>query len=219
MEKEFPQEIVVELEREKEASRIRRMVREAQEALRELRDDDHFVMPDSLPELTPDKSRAAYAPILAKIDAMIINEDDANEVMRKNKLRSKNERRMALCTININRVRALLDSPDLKGRYDQICDTVVPSASIDDVAARRVKKPVPNLAKEHWEMVCKMVESYNNLRQWEQKHDVNKKRLEILLTIDMKRFAEEWTCKGFTFPEDETEREKTIREQVQKTYL
>ena len=218
-EKEFPKTIVIPDEKDNEAIAIRRTIRIAQDSFATLRDEERFVMPDKLSQLTVEYCHRFYAPIREKIAEMIVNEDDPAEVQRKRKLAEKTERRQSATTKAINLIRAALDSPDLMMRYDPICRNVTPSCVIDEVAARRMERPVPAEAETHWELLQATKKAYNELRDWERNHHLHKTPLKVLFSMGLERFCGAWSTRENIIPTDENPTAKAMREAVEKTIL
>ena len=218
-EKEFPKTIVIPDEKDNEATAIRRTIRMAQDSFATLRDDERFVMPNKLSELTPEFCRKFYMPIRQKIAEMVVNEDDPAEVQRKRKMADKAERRQAATTTAINQIRAALDAPDLMMRYDPICRNIVPSCVIDTVASKRMERAVPAAAETHWKLLQDCKQAYEKIREWEREHSLHKTPLKVLFSMDLQRFCGTWATEENVIPTDENPTAKAMREAVEKTIL
>ena len=215
----IPKTIAISAEVDAESSKIRATIRKAQDALRTLRNDPFFTMPDSLKDLSAEYCRKVYAPKRQAIDAMVINESDRNEVLRREKLRSKAERQQSEATRLCNLVRAFLDAEDLKPRFDPIVQNIVPSTDIHAVAVARVTRCVPEQAQQHYDLIQAVCAAINRLREWEQKNNVKKIPLQSLCRKSATQIAEQWATGDIYISADEEPMQKVVRESVEKTYL
>lgn len=215
----LPRTVVVAAEFEQETFRIRSIIRNAQDAFARLRDDENFVMPDKLSDLTVEYCKEYFNPIRQKISDMVINEDDPSDVLRKKKLSDRWERRQSEGTRLINIVRTFLDMADLAPRYDQMTRNIVPGASVADIAARRVERQVPPMAADHWRMLQHLASTYREFRRFEADHNIKKTPLVSLLSLDAQRFCEIWATGEAVIPADEPITIKAMREAKAKTFV
>ena len=215
----FPESVVIQCEQQQKALELRRIVRTAQDSFARLRDDEQFVMPDKLSDLTIEYCKEFFKLKRQRIEDMVINEDDTTEVQRKRKLLQKNQMHHANCTRSINEVRAFLDDVDLGARFDQLSQNIIPTADLDQLAAERVKRPVPYLAAEEWKLLQDVKSAYKKLREWQQEYDLKKMPLKVLFGMDLQKFLEEWATNNRFVPGDEPTTIKAMREASERTFI
>lgn len=195
--KEFPDKIIVSKELEAARFRLRRLIQNVQAAYLSLRDDPDFMLPSTLEELTPDYSREYYRPFQTALDKDITLEPEQRQ-----KLKNRWGRIQAATTSKVNIVHdGMAETPYLKWVYDEQLRLPTPTASVESVAELLSTFDVPQGAKEHWEALKKVVQSYKDLRKFEEENNIAKKPLQWLFRLSQQSFIEEWSSGGFSKPE------------------
>lgn len=215
----FPESVVIQCEKEQKAHELRRIVRTAQDAFCKLRDDVQFVMPSKLSSLTIGYCKEIFEKKRQQIEAMVVNEDIAEEVLKKQKLFNKARARHMAYVKAVGEIRAALDDGDLRMIYDQSCCNIVPTGDIEAIAAERVSRPVPYLAADQWRLLQVIRDCYNELRRWESERDIRKLPLKQLFSMDVQRFAETWAQGGMFLPPDEPSTIRAMREASEKQFV
>jgi hypothetical protein len=195
--KEFPDKIIVSKEAETARFKLRRLIGNVQSSFLSLRDDSDFTLPPSLEQLTPDYSRRYYAPFQDAIDHDITLDEE-----QRRKLKNRWARIQAATTTKVNVVHdGIAETPYLRWVYDEQLRLPTPTASVESVAEMLATFPVPQGAKEHWEALKKVVQSYKDLRKFEEENNIAKKPLQWLFRLSQQSFIEEWSSGGFSKPE------------------
>ena len=207
--------VSIPIEVDSKKAEIRRVIRNAQDALRTLQNDTDFLMPKTLDELTADYSRRYYQQYMDVIrkDPSFIGDEE-----RRKKVLNKWSHKQATTTMLINTVRNTLDNwPLLKLHYDPVVRNICigSNVSVDKVAEEMVKRPIPPLAADHFKLVQLVASAVKGLREWERQNGILKRPLRNLVMWNEEEFAVQWAA-GMTVNADEDERTRTIREAQEK---
>lgn len=84
--------------------------------------------------------------------------------------------------------------------YDPTSRTFTPSADLFNAIDEKISRPVPQEAKDHAQLICRVADAIESLRDWESKNNVRKIRLEELLCFDEEQLAEAWADGGICYP-------------------
>lgn len=84
--------------------------------------------------------------------------------------------------------------------FDPASHTFTPSADLYAAIDDKISRPVPQEAKDHAQLICRVADSLAALREWESKNNICKLRLEKLLSLDEEQLAETWADGGIFYP-------------------
>lgn len=183
----LPKTIIVEGERKKTDQELRQSLREAQEAYKAL-------LADTSLEDVPEPKGCTEEWLGA------ICERGQSAAMKAEHLTMPERKSLAMAwgrifSKNIRHIHAIWDLlekvPIEQVVYDDTLKTLY-IENIDKLCIERATHGVPAEATEHLQKMHQVLNSIQNLRDWEQSHDVRKIPLDQLLRFGQQRFIEAW---------------------------
>lgn len=205
--------IIIESEQQQTDYRLRCAVREVQDSYTRLK---KALRLDSLPPLEEINGQWLAEWIDERVQA-VSNTFPLESAKEINKQWMSTKRLTAKYVGAI--MRNLQAWPDAQWLYDERIDNYY-ITNVDEIVDKLCTRIVPEEAETHLQLCAKVFQAVQELREWEQKQDVNKLPLERLAKMDDYDFAEVWATGRIKIDhEQDTEALKAWREINQQRYL
>ena len=168
--------IIVEQERRDAETSLRRGIREIQEQITELQKIAEWVTPSDIKTISYEYFKGVIAPCVDAVRSDI----SLTEKERQERLLSWRQ----LCAQvgrHTSRIVAVVEAwPEVTWEYDNTVKNFVPTSDLNSIVDARSTHPVPPLAIEHFELIQEAKNAVQQLREWEEKHNIKTMPLQSL---------------------------------------